>query len=143
MAKAGRLAPHRHWGEIHLVLVDDAGIRAVHDAWMNLPTPTDVLSLCYDPVPGESGASSGEIVINVQRAASLGTRVWRPKKGHRTATGIDRELALYLAHGCDHLAGASDATPTKRQRMRRRELRWLLQADAAGLLRGLVRVIKP
>jgi len=55
----------------------------------------------------------------------------------RRAGGPDRELALYLAHGCDHLAGADDATPRQRAAMRRRELRWLRAAAHADLLMGL------
>ncbi|MBQ3810327.1 MAG: hypothetical protein II839_05855, partial [Kiritimatiellae bacterium] len=37
----------------------------------------------------------------------------------------DAELALYLAHGFDHLAGSDDATAAGYRAMRRRELRWL------------------
>ena len=35
------------------------------------------------------------------------------------------ELALYIAHGLDHLSGADDATYEGYRTMRRRELRWL------------------
>ena len=47
----------------------------------------------------------------------------------------DRELALYLAHGCDHLTGADDATPAGRARMRRRELGWLRELALTRLIR--------
>ena len=57
-----------------------------------------------------------ELVINAERALA---------EGRRRAGGAARELALYLAHGMDHLAGRDDDTPARRRAMRRRETRWL------------------
>jgi probable rRNA maturation factor len=111
------------WGEISLVLSNDSGIHSINRDFLGHDYPTDVISFAYDPVPGESTAISGEIVVNVELAVRLGARFGGP----------ERELALYIAHGCDHLTGADDATTPQRRRMRARELRWLKEAEELGL----------
>lgn len=127
------------WASLLIVLTDDAGMRALHARWMGSETDTDVLSGHYEALPGEPPGRSAEIVINVERAARLGPRLWARSRGtgNRRQAGA-RELALYLAHGCDHLRGADDATATEQRRMRRRELRWLREAQRLGLLKGLL-----
>jgi rRNA maturation RNase YbeY len=119
----------QEFGALDILLTDDAGIIAANRAVFGRDYVTDVISLAYPPMPGEAGAS-GELVINVELAA---------REGRRRAGGPDRELALYLAHGCDHLAGADDATPRQRATMRRRELGWLRAAAGAALIPGLFR----
>jgi len=124
LEKAGR-RPGIQWGDMTVVLVDDAGSLEVNRAHLGHNYVTDVISFNYAPVPGEAEAgSSGEIVINVEQACRLGRRYGGPA----------HELALYLAHGCDHLSGGDDQTPVQRRQMRRRELRWVKDAKDAGLL---------
>ena len=60
--------------------------------------------------------------MNISQAHRLGRRYGGPA----------HELALYIAHGCDHLAGEDDTTPAQRQRMRKRELRWLREVQKHG-----------
>jgi len=48
------------------------------------------------------------------------------------------ELALYLAHGIDHLTGATDDSPLARRRMRTREMNWVRSAERRGLLHDLL-----
>ena len=38
---------------------------------------------------------------------------------------VDKELALYIAHGCDHLTDAEDSSEEGFRSMRSRELAWL------------------
>ena len=76
---------------------------------------TDVVTQAYAAVPGV-GAATAELVVNAERALAEG----RGRPG-----GPARELALYLAHGLDHLAGADDDVPARRRAMRRRETAWL------------------
>jgi len=87
---------------------------------------TDVVSQSYRAVPG-AGAASAELVLNAERARAEG----RGRPG-----GPARELALYLAHGLDHLSGRDDDTPARRRAMRRRETAWLdaRPADWKGIL---------
>jgi rRNA maturation RNase YbeY len=122
-----RQASGRNWSALEILLTDDAGSVAANGAVFGRDYVTDVISLTYLPQPGEQGGV-GELIINVELAV---------REGARRAGGPERELALYLAHGCDHLAGADDATPRQRRAMRRRERRWLRAAARAGLLRGL------
>ena len=126
MARAGRAAPDREWRELDVILTDHAGIVEYNRASFGRDDITDVISLTYAPAPGLPGWS-GEVIVNAELACELG-----PRFG-----GAPRELALYLAHGCDHLTGGVDDTPAERQRMRRRERRWLADADGAGLLAPL------
>lgn len=124
--------PDVEWSELAIILTDDAGILPVQRAVFDKHESTDVVSLRYDPVPPESGVSA-EVVVNVDRAYA---------ERHR-AGGMDRELARYVAHGCQHLAGATDDTPAERAGMRRRENRWLRKADELGYVRGLVKAKGP
>ena len=105
------------WQEVTLHLLDDAGIAPVNAAIMAHGGATDVITQRYEPVPGEPDGLIGELFLNVERAARVAPR--------RAGWCADRELALYLAHGFDHLTGADDHTPAERTRMRRREMAWL------------------
>jgi len=123
---AAKTAPET-WGEISIVLVDDEGITQTNREYFGKNRPTDVISFRYDPVPGEAPESSGDLLVNIDRAISEGT----------ARGSADRELALYIAHGFDHLSGAEDDTPEKRKKMRATETAWLRKAKEEGLLSGL------
>ena len=117
------------WSEVSLVLTNDHGIREVNHLHLGHDYSTDVISYTFAPLPGQpTGEASGEIFVNAELARKVGSRFG----------GVNRELALYMAHGCDHLSGEDDHTPAKRQRMRRRELRWLAEAARLNLLTGLL-----
>lgn len=118
------MTPATKWSDLSLVLTDNAGIRLINRRFLNSTDTTDVISFRYAPVPGEVSCASGEIFVNTERALEYG-----PLYGD-----CSRELALYIAHGCDHLSGQDDNTRSGYARMRRRELRWLRTAAAAGLL---------
>ncbi len=126
MARARRADPARDWGELHVILTDNTGILRYNRAAFGRDTMTDVITMTYAPAPGLP-AWSGELIVNAALARELG-----PRYG-----GAGRELALYLAHGCDHLTGGVDDTPAERRQMRQRELRWLAAAAKAGLLAPL------
>jgi probable rRNA maturation factor len=122
LLKAGKRAKIQ-WGEVSVVLVDDPGSRAINKAYLGHDYATDVISFNFDPIPGDPATGTcGEIVVNISQAHRLGRRYGGPA----------HELALYIAHGCDHLAGEDDTTPAQRQRMRKRELRWLREVQKHG-----------
>jgi ssRNA-specific RNase YbeY (16S rRNA maturation enzyme) len=79
-------------------------------------------------VPPET-LPAAEVVVNVERAVRAGPRYGGPS----------RELARYLAHGCQHLGGATDGDRAGRARMHRRERAWLAEAEGLHLLDGLTR----
>ena len=116
--------------DVNLVVTDDAGIRDINRLHLGHDYPTDVITFMYQPMPGQvTHRHNGEIIVNMELAARL----------RRWLGNADRELALYIAHGCDHLSGEDDHTPAARRRMRRRELRWLAEASKFNLLAGLLR----
>ncbi|MDD5704911.1 MAG: rRNA maturation RNase YbeY [Kiritimatiellae bacterium] len=119
-ARDGACGP---WRELVLVLVDDAVCAKINVAALGHAGATDVITMTYPSVPGESPGDSAELVLNLERAWLLGGNV----------RDSSQELALYLAHGCDHLCGRDDATPAARRAMRRRELRWLGELDVPAL----------
>ena len=128
MDQANNLDHDKGWNEVSLVFTDDKGIRVVNQVYFSKGEPTDVISLAYDPIPGEEESFSGEIIVNVEQALKHGSEKWSE----------DKELALYLAHGCDHLMGETDLDEAGRKRMRARELRWLKKAEESGLIEELI-----
>ena len=115
------------WAEVSVVLTDDAGIALLNRTFLDHACATDVITFTLAPMPGGGAGTCGEIYLNVERAL---------EEGARRGNAAD-ELALYLAHGCDHLTGANDRTVREQRRMRRRELLWLAQARQDGLMEGL------
>ena len=124
MARVNSLSRNRKWKELSIVLVDDAEISPLNFKHLGRSGPTDVLSFCYEPFPGENSLFTGEIVVNVERAANVCI-----KGSRKDNWDASRELALYIAHGCNHLLDEQDYDPAGRARMRRRELRWLRNTD--------------
>ena len=116
--------PNSVWEEVTLLLTDDGGITQYNREFFGKDNPTDVISFRGESIPGEEG-TTGDLIVNVERAVQEG-----PKHD-----GINAELALYIAHGFDHLSGAEDNTPARRAAMRRTELRWLagLQPEIKNL----------
>ncbi|MDD4116903.1 MAG: rRNA maturation RNAse YbeY [Kiritimatiellae bacterium] len=107
-------------GELAVLLVDDAAMPDYKAGCFGARLQTDVVAQAYAALPGVFHATA-EMVVNAERALA---------EGRRRAGGPARELALYIAHGLDHLAGADDDTPSRRRAMRRRETAWL-DADPA------------
>lgn len=114
------------WREVTLLLTDDEGITPFNRSFFSKDRPTDVISFRGEPVPGETGVT-GDLVVNVDCAAREGLR-----RG-----GPDAELALYIAHGFNHLSGACDDTPARRSAMRRTERRHLAGLQPGPLFRRL------
>ena len=107
-----------------MLLMDNAGIKRVNRALFGRHEVTDVISQRYDPMPGLDGRHGGEVFVNVQRAAERAASIRskaRGRSGKPRAWDESRELALYIAHGCNHLTGAEDAEAAGRSRMRRRD----------------------
>ena len=123
MARVVKLNPERCWDEISVAILDDDGITPVNLQYFGMTRPTDVISLAYEPVHAEEGWV-GEVIVNAERAL---------QEGPNRPGGWRKELALYIAHGCDHLSGADDATPEQRRKMRRRELAWLNRIDYSNI----------
>lgn len=125
--KAAPDSTNTRWKEVSLLLTDDAGTRKIKRQFFDVDHATDVVSFASCPLPSDGSHRMAEIVVNVERACLEGIK----------RKSIEREFALYLAHGCDHLAGYDDRTARDRKKMRRRELAWLKEAAELNLLSGL------
>lgn len=121
MEQVQNLAPEFRWTELSLVITDDS-IRALNREWFDRDRVTDVISFAY-PDDGYQDGDTGEVVVNAEQA-------WG--EGALRESG-DRELALYIAHGCHHLMGAEDHSPDRKRAMLTLEKSWLEDAGARGL----------
>lgn len=94
---------------LSVVFVSDAELARLHELHLGDPSPTDVMAFDL----GEFGSGpAAEVYVSVDRARAVArTRDLAP----------ERELALYVVHGCLHLCGFDDHSPTQRARMRRAE----------------------
>ena len=130
-----KLNKNRQWKEISIVITDNKKISLVNLEHLAKEGATDVISFCFEPMPGDKGLFTGEVIVNVQRAIDV---LANAKK--RDRWNASRELALYIAHGCDHLLDECDYDPAGRKRMRRRELRWLKNAAELNLIDDLITI---
>jgi probable rRNA maturation factor len=97
--------------EIGVRLVDDAGIARLHERWLGVPGPTDVITFDLANEAARDGLH-GDIVASTETARRLARELgWQPR----------HELAYYVIHGLLHLTGEDDHTPADRRRMRSRE----------------------
>lgn len=129
MAQVQAHAPKRPFAACSLVLIDDPRIAIVNEEFLQHHGPTDVISFTYAPPPGAPPGLTGELLVNAQQAL-------REARARKVAPA--RELALYIVHGCLHLAGERDDRPAGRRRMRRLERAWMQRAASARLIRGLL-----
>jgi probable rRNA maturation factor len=97
--------------EVGVLLVSDRRMAALHQQFMNIAGPTDVLTFQH-----------GEIFISVDTARA---------NAKRFRTSLLHELQLYLVHGLLHLHGHDDTTPAEAKRMQTAQER-LLAAVALG-----------
>jgi probable rRNA maturation factor len=118
-------AMHVHpLAELSVLLVDPDTIAVLHEKWLDLPGPTDVMSFPMDELrPGREGAPSGpglvgDVVVCPQVAASQAEAA-----GHSTA----EEVLLLLVHGVLHLLGYDHAEPDDEKQMFALQRRLLLE----------------
>jgi len=131
MERASRMDPEKTWRECSVVVVGHERMIDLNQTILHHEGTTDVITFAYPTIPGEKPGWRGEIVVNVEEAADVCKR----RRGD-----INRELALYLAHGCQHLGGADDRTAKQRSAMNRRQNRWLREAKQMKLIRQLVKL---
>ena len=98
--------------ELGLMLVDDRRMAALHEQWLGIPGPTDVITFDLAAGPAGRGLLRGDIVVSTETARrEAGGFGWTPR----------RELAYYVVHGILHLTGHDDLAPAGRRAMRARE----------------------
>lgn len=107
--------------EISFALVGNAKMAALHERFMQIPGPTDVLTFELDH-SADGAVTAGEIVLCVPYARREAAR-----------RGIDpqHELLLYALHGVLHLSGYDDLDSEGNAKMHAEEDR-ILQAIGIG-----------
>lgn len=106
--------------EICVLLVDDRGIAGLHERWLGISGPTDVITFDLSDA-ARPGVLHGDIAVSAETARRVARELgWQPR----------HELAYYVVHGILHLAGYDDHDPADRRAMRARERVLML---AAGL----------
>lgn len=93
--------------EVSLALVNDATMAGLHEQFLGIPGPTDVLTFELDR-DRQNRVSAGEIIICVPHAR---------RAAAAAGTDLRRELLLYALHGMLHLAGHDDRTRDGFRRM--------------------------
>lgn len=112
------LSDHGASGTLSVAVVGDSEIALLHERFLGLRGPTDVLAFPLAKGSGTPGAESvfGEVVVSADTAA---------REAARRGLRPERELALYAIHGALHLVGYDDRTEAARRRMRRAERKYL------------------
>ncbi len=97
--------------ELSIALVGDSSMSDLHQRFLGISGPTDVLTFPLDCDP-HGRVLSGEIVICVPYAV---------RQARLRGIEVGRELLLYALHGTLHLAGFDDKTASGFRRMHRKE----------------------
>ena len=108
--------------ELSLSLVRDPAIRKLKREYFGIDAATDVLSFPAGDFPGPGLRPLGDIVISLDTAK---------RAAKDLGTTLERELALYLAHGLLHLLGHDHQTRVDAREMERLERKLL---GHAGML---------
>ncbi len=100
--------------DLAISLVDEAAMTVLHEKWMDLPGPTDVMSFPMDKLrPGREGDEPQEGVLgDIVLCPSVAARQAR-EAGHST----EDELLLLTTHGLLHLLGFDHAEPAEEREM--------------------------
>ena len=100
--------------KVGLAFVDNAHIHRLNKQFLNHDEPTDVLTFPYSTPKAKK--LEGEVVIGYEVAVE-----YAADRGH----AVDRELILYVIHGCLHLCGYDDTTAKAERQMRAKEREYL------------------
>jgi probable rRNA maturation factor len=135
--------------ELSVVLLDTAAMAALHERWMDLPGPTDVMAFPMDGEDlamdagdrsgpggaeyGDSPALLGDIVLCPEVAAEQAVAA-----GHST----EAELHLLCTHGILHLLGYDHGGPEEERQMFELQAR-LVGEWAAATGRGPIQAPRP
>ena len=126
------------YADVSITFLGDRDICRIHEEALGISGTTDVITLPYALAPGIP--ASAEIFINATLAFSRGlnrTSLDLVGDESRRTWSPSHELALYLAHGFDHLAGNDDQSSAGFTAMRKREIKWVEKAFSLGIAQTL------
>lgn len=109
-------------GDVEVALVDDAAIAELHERFLAVAGPTDVITFPHNSVSEDGDCDSvfpegeeeslGEIVISTETAC---------RQAPEYARDPAREVLVYVVHGILHLLGYDDRDDAGRRRMDTRQ----------------------
>ncbi len=99
--------------EVHVVLVSDRRIAALHRQFMDIEGPTDVITFQH-----------GEIFVSTETAA---------RQAREFGSELEEEVRLYILHGLLHLHGYDDHAPAEAARMETTQRRLLAATRARAV----------
>jgi rRNA maturation RNase YbeY len=97
--------------ELSLALVGDRRMAQLHEQFLHIAAPTDVLTFPLE-TDRRGRVTAGEVVVCVPEAR---------RRARVEGTPVERELLLYALHGLLHLAGFDDRTDPDFAAMHRTE----------------------
>jgi probable rRNA maturation factor len=97
--------------ELSVAIVGDRRMAALHQQFMNIPGPTDVLTFPLD-LDARGRPVCGEVVVCLPEAR---------RQAKERKVPVERELLLYALHGLLHLCGYDDRTTGDFRAMHRAE----------------------
>ena len=110
-------------GRLSIALVGDTTMSRLHQEFMGIPGPTDVLSFELE-LDARGRCVEGELVICVSEAR---------RQGRRRGITLPDEVLLYALHGLLHLGGWDDGTEAEYRAMHRKEDQLLQQLGVGRL----------
>jgi probable rRNA maturation factor len=109
----GELRVHPQ-ADLCITLVDEAAMETLHQQWMDLPGPTDVMSFPMDELrPGREDQEPNEGVLGDIVLCPTVAAKQAKEAGHAPA----EELLLLTTHGILHLLGFDHAEPDEEREM--------------------------
>ena len=100
--------------DLHVVFVDDRGIRKINRKFFSRDAATDVITFPLEEFP----RLEGEVYISIETAR-------RQAKAYRVS--LTNELARLVIHGVLHLCGYDDIASVTRKKMKMKEEFYLTQ----------------
>ena len=101
--------------ELSIALVGDRLMSQLHEQFMNIAGPTDVLTFPLE-TDRRGRSLSGEVIVCVPEAR---------RQAATSGVPLENEVLLYALHGLLHLSGFDDTTPRGYAAMHRMEDRLL------------------
>ncbi|MFB9730659.1 MULTISPECIES: rRNA maturation RNase YbeY [Ornithinimicrobium] len=102
--------------ELTVTLVDERTMSALHERWMDLPGPTDVMSFPMDELRPGRGEADDDLVEGVLGDVVLCPSVARAQAA-RAGHAVGDELLLLTTHGILHLLGFDHAEAAEEREM--------------------------
>ena len=107
--------------DLSVVLLDEGAMAALHQQWMDLPGPTDVMAFPMDGADGALSRDAASVGSARPGDAMLGDVVLCPQVAARQAVtaghSTHEELLLLTTHGILHLLGYDHAEPDEEAEM--------------------------